>query len=646
MNKKMSLASLIQQSMMGSLRWPIILIFFLVLLIYLIFHSFLNFSFQKTQYAEIAGYNLLETRQDAQVISVYLEQVNRQARHLQREQQQFFQQPGAYPLPHDPPKFSVHANGAFYKRVDNGGGSLYYSASTPIGPAQREKARQTEVLDTGLKAVVEDNPLVVQAYLNTWDDMNRLYPFMPNAPEQYGPAISMESYNFYYLAMPEHNPSRAPVWTRAYLDPAGQGWMVSCVVPVYSGDFLEGVTGLDITLGAFVQHLLSDREGSQVGTFLLDSQGTVLVMDAAVEQLLDLSEKKSHEYRQAVLSTVYKPDSYNLLSHQTLEIRTVFERMLEEQQPSVDVMIKGRRYFIAQAQISETGWRLFSINDGGALFHSLTELKHMSGGLMLAALVVILLLVGAFGWLIQARLTRLARRLSQPIVKLAETSAQLATGSDIVVLERSDVIEIDQLNRNFQSMLSELDNRTQKLIEEAATRVRTEQEAEQLRSFVVVDPLTGLYNRRKVDEVLEFEWQRIQRYGGGCALVMIDLDHFKRVNDHYGHLVGDEVLKALAKLLCRRVRKSDLAARWGGEEFLLICPDTVLEAAALMAEELRRSVVAYDFGFGERQSASFGVAYLDSGSRSVAEVLERVDQALYRAKNAGRNRVEVSEPAA
>ncbi len=644
MTQRIALASLIQRALMGTLLWPIMLIFVLMLLLYLIFHSFLNFSFQSTLYDEIARYHLRQTQEQAQLMSARLEHVAQMARHLQREQQQFFQQPNAYPLPHGEPVFAVHENGAFYKSVDNGGSSLYYAATTAIGPAERLKARQTEVLDTGLRAVVDENPLVMQAYLNTWDNMNRLYPFMPNAPEQYGPAIEMESYNFYALAMAEHNPERKPVWTRAYLDPAGQGWMISCVVPIYRDAVLEGVTGLDITLQMFVQHLLKGHRDSQVGSFLLDQEGTVLAMNPSVERLLGLPEIGAHDYRQAVLSTVHKPDHYNLMTLQTEEVRSLFERIVQENLPSADVVLAGQRYFIAQTRIPETGWRLFSIDDGGKLFHSLTGLKQLGGAMLLIALLSVMLLVLISGLLIRRRLRRLAARLSNPIVHLARATEQLGTGHNPVALVPSRILEIDQLNRNFQTMAEELDSRTARLIQEEASRLRTEQEAERLRRSVVLDPLTGLYNRRKVDEVLEFEWQRSRRYGGGCALIMLDLDHFKAINDRCGHLVGDEVLRALATLLRQRVRRADLVSRWGGEEFLLICPDTDLAAAVSLAEQLRAAIAAYPSSSGERQTASFGVAELDGHSGSLAAVLDAVDQALYRAKSGGRNRVEVCAP--
>jgi len=112
----------------------------------------------------------------------------------------------------------------------------------------------------------------------------------------------------------------------------------------------------------------------------------------------------------------------------------------------------------------------------------------------------------------------------------------------------------------------------------------------ELYSLSITDPLTGIYNRRYFQEKLEEEIERVRRGGGVFSVVMFDIDHFKTINDQFGHQVGDTVLKTLVKIVKDRIRRIDILARWGGEEFVLLLPNTTLENAKGLAEELRRKI--------------------------------------------------------
>ncbi|MEJ6003501.1 sensor domain-containing diguanylate cyclase [Paucibacter soli] len=160
----------------------------------------------------------------------------------------------------------------------------------------------------------------------------------------------------------------------------------------------------------------------------------------------------------------------------------------------------------------------------------------------------------------------------------------------------------------------------------------------ELERLAITDALTGLYNRRYLDMVLERELRRAQRYGTELSVILLDLDHFKHINDRYGHQLGDQVLVSVAALLRTRLRDSDVAGRWGGEEFLIICASTSEPGASAVAEQVRRHVAGLPLPQRGHCSASFGVAQLREGE-TAAGLLARADAALYRAKQSGRNRV-------
>jgi diguanylate cyclase (GGDEF)-like protein len=162
------------------------------------------------------------------------------------------------------------------------------------------------------------------------------------------------------------------------------------------------------------------------------------------------------------------------------------------------------------------------------------------------------------------------------------------------------------------------------------------------------DELTGLANRRQVQESLNAARDASAHGGSGWCAALVDVDRFKNVNDHHGHAVGDEVLRALARSGSGQVRKQDLLGRWGGEEFVLLLRDASLETAVAAVDRWRQALSAQPIAVGELQvpvTFSAGVAAYREGE-SVEQVLARADEALYRAKNAGRNRVEAAADAA
>lgn len=168
------------------------------------------------------------------------------------------------------------------------------------------------------------------------------------------------------------------------------------------------------------------------------------------------------------------------------------------------------------------------------------------------------------------------------------------------------------------------------------------QHIEEQRQKSLLDPLTGLPNRAAWSERLDLEIARRQRYGGQLLMAVLDIDHFKRINDGYGHLAGDRVLKIIAGELHKRLRKTDFIARFGGEEFVLLIPGTPLEGGVQLLETLRAAVEACPFHFkGEPVTITLSAGIAEfRNDEATEDTFERADQALYRAKGAGRNRVE------
>lgn len=168
----------------------------------------------------------------------------------------------------------------------------------------------------------------------------------------------------------------------------------------------------------------------------------------------------------------------------------------------------------------------------------------------------------------------------------------------------------------------------------------------QLTELALRDPLTGLYNRRHLDETMQLQLQRCAVMGSGAAVLLLDIDHFKQINDRHGHAVGDQLLQTLAQLLLRHSRPGDTACRYGGDEFLLLLPEVTPDAALARAQQLRQDFAVQQLWVEDQSlstTLSCGLALFPAHGSEPARLIQRADQALYQAKLDGRNAVVVFE---
>ena len=242
-----------------------------------------------------------------------------------------------------------------------------------------------------------------------------------------------------------------------------------------------------------------------------------------------------------------------------------------------------------------------------------------------------------------------ARRIKQnpalPFIPIIMQTALDSTESKVEGLEAgaddyiTKPIEFAELKARLRSML-----RIKRLQEELEERERQLLEAnERLRHMSRTDGLTGLDNRRYIEQQLDMMYAHSERLGEPLSCVMCDIDRFKSVNDEYGHHAGDAVLKQFALLLLQEAREIDRVGRYGGEEFVILLPGTVLDAAVTFAERVRKQIEDHTFSFDGgtlKRTASFGVAAWPHPRITTCEgIMRRADDALYVAKETGRNRV-------
>jgi diguanylate cyclase (GGDEF)-like protein len=194
---------------------------------------------------------------------------------------------------------------------------------------------------------------------------------------------------------------------------------------------------------------------------------------------------------------------------------------------------------------------------------------------------------------------------------------------------------INKMTEELRLYHERLEDTVAELKTEASERKEAIVELEML---AVTDPLTTLINRRKFNELLSYEIERNQRYQVDLSLIMCDIDHFKQINDSFGHDVGDNALKIFSDKIKKNIREVDIFARWGGEEFMILMPNVKISDANSIAEKLRKVIETTNIKAIDSLTASFGVTNFSSGD-TMESFIKRADAALYQAKDKGRNTV-------
>ncbi len=215
---------------------------------------------------------------------------------------------------------------------------------------------------------------------------------------------------------------------------------------------------------------------------------------------------------------------------------------------------------------------------------------------------------------------------------------------NIHILADQDILEVEQLTRSLESMTRKLRSHETELEEQVRVRtIELEQAIILLEKLSSMDALTGVFNRRRLEERLK-EWLLLnKRSQHTFCLLLLDIDHFKSVNDTFGHDAGDAVLQAYAQVLTVSVRNTDMVARFSGEEFVLVLPDTSdLTLAVSVAEKIRTAVAQTTFPIPRPLTAGIGVSICQPNDESFSAILKRSDMVLYEAKGAGRNWVMVA----
>ncbi len=359
-------------------------------------------------------------------------------------------------------EYSVAENGVYYQTT-KGGSSLYYSSTTKIGEKEKQKALFTESMDDSFKFIVDGHELVVAGYFNSYDNMNRLYPYVDKVYNQYGSYLIMKDYNFYYLADKKHNPQKKPVWTEAYLDPAGQGWMVSCLVPIYNGEFLEGVTGIDITIEKIIKDILGKKLPFDAKMILLNKNGTVTAMPKEICKLAGIRELTKHTYTESIKSTVTKPKEFNVFESKNQLFKNI-SQMIKSGSEVENLNIDGKNYIVFQTKIELADSILILYVDEEKILKTSIAMEEKFRIIMVLFLIMFILVLFIRYKKALKEYENISDNIVKPILLLSKLSKDITKNNNILI-PKTDIVEIDELSNNFINMIGELKSKTTKLEE-------------------------------------------------------------------------------------------------------------------------------------------------------------------------------------
>lgn len=433
-------------------------------------------------------------------------------------------------------------------------------------------------------------------------------------------ALKLATFEFYSQGF--GSAANDTIYTRMYWDPSNAAWMTTLATPDVAGKTGKHriLACVDVLLDELMRRTAKPAiQGARSTIFLADSDGTLLYHPDFTEEI------KSSEGHASIKSLKIKSD-YRLLN----EVQAL--------KPGAVSLIETNDELVAFGLIPQTPWVLT---------------VHYPKSLMQPAILqnlAIVLALGIFTLLVEVFIIRsiLQNQVAIPLSRLIRATRMLGMNgermdSDDLPTHSKD--EIGELARDFASMAKRVQDSQLQLQSKVQERTAALEEANlKLMALSTTDGLTGIANRRRFDEMLNHEWSRATRSGQPLALAMLDIDWFKKYNDHYGHQAGDECLRRIATTLASSVcRSGDLVARYGGEEFVFLAPATDGENALALAEKVCAALAAQALPHDQSRfgyvTASIGIAVMIPEQDDTPNTLVKAaDDALYLAKEQGRNR--------
>lgn len=417
----------------------------------------------------------------------------------------------ALATPYSPPpaeraRYALNRQGVFHTVRGGDQTASFYSGVVPVGPQQIDKVWRTVRLDPTMRRIKQSSPLIRQVYINTWDSYNRIYPYV-DVLRQYAPGMHIPSYNFYYEADARHNPARKVVWTDAYVDPAGSGWMVSAIAPVYGPNRLEAVVGIDLTVDTIVDRILTINLPWQGYAMLIGRDGTILALPEAGERDFGLKELRHYRYEQAIHGDTFKPEQFNI--NKRSELRSLADALRSGKPGLTHVTLAGKDMLASSAVVQGPQWRLVVLAPAKNILADADALRERLRTVGLAMLGILVVFYAAFFVFLRMRARQMSRRVATPLKEVEALMARIGEGEYDQTAPRFGVTEIDTMSERLVAMGGQLG---------AAYRRIVHQEAEMRRALESERRITS--GQRRFINILSHEFRTPLTVIDSCGQIL------------------------------------------------------------------------------------------------------------------------------
>jgi len=429
------------------------------------------------------------------------------------------------------------------------------------------------------------------------------------------------SHKYWWIAAFDEGQGRIFLDDRGF-DTSAEGYVLGVVVPINYNNEIIGMIKANVNIIDLLSHVIEIFEELhaschvqiiRTGGLIVAERDTVPLSTIAGEQLQKcLLEKKSSSY-----------------SIEGNEVRQLVGTSVISITRGSEILGFGGNYESIDHILGNTGesWHTVICMDKTIIMENVKTTTQL------------LLGIGTtFTMLITIVAMYLSKRITSPIVKLAEFTKAVGNGALDNRITLKSTGEIGMLANAYNQMVENLQNTMASKNDLLAEVEKRKSVEKKLKELIVTDELTGIHNRRAAKEFLQQCIEKVERYDENLSVILLDIDHFKKVNDTYGHDVGDRVLISISQRLKEGIRNVDMVARIGGEEFLIILPQVEKEQAFVLAERLRITIAEYEFDKIKQLTVSMGVAEKESKD-TFNSLLKRVDNCMYDSKKNGRNRV-------
>lgn len=411
------------RAMVRSALIPLVLVETVLIAVYLLSNNLIRDANMDYLYQKADNELQLSAQRESGIIREQLASVSRQTEIYRAETQRVLTENHFFVSEAEKANYALSDKGVFYSVKNTGGAASFYSAVTPPEKQNHEKIWRLSQLDPLMKEIKENNPLIAAIYFNSWDSYNRIYPWF-FTPDQYPVDMVIPNYNFYYLADQKNNPLHTVNWTDVYFDPAGNGWMASCIAPVYRGDFLEGVVGLDITVGTIIEKIQSLKIPWGGYAILVNSNGNIMALPPEGETDFGLHELTMSSYQDAIKKEIFKPEAFNLFLRK--DPQPIIFDIKNNFNGKGFLTLKGKKKLIAWDTIPETRWRLITIVDENKVYAETTTLAEQFeqiGYLMIAGLCLFYAIFIFFIWLSSRSMSK---SISEPLLHMKKMVDQIS----------------------------------------------------------------------------------------------------------------------------------------------------------------------------------------------------------------------------